>query len=277
MVAADDVAVGGHQHARTDRDAAGREDLAVEADVRAVGQLDVAVLAGQDRVAPDEHAVADPDAPVRLALRVEQAVVVDDDVVADVNLVRVAQDDVLAEDDVAAAGARAAEGTAVLRSARPSAPARACASITTNSYFSSAPRPGRPTTSVGVLRAAADLPGREELILRLVDRLQSHPCATIPVQRAPDALAQADLRRVPDFLPRPRDVEGAALGEEVDAAPVERRLDAEAARTPPRTAAPATQNGHDRQMQPSAARTPATSATSATSSLSVVTSPPARM
>ena len=60
-------------------------------------------LQRQDRVAADEHAVADPDAAVRVALRVEQAVVVDDDVAADVDLVRVAQHDVLAEDDVAAA------------------------------------------------------------------------------------------------------------------------------------------------------------------------------
>ena len=103
VIAADDVAVRRHQHAAADRDAARREHLAVEADVRAVAELDVAVLARQDRVAADEHAVADPDAAVRLALRVEQAVVVDDDVAADVNLVRMAQHDVLAEDDVAAA------------------------------------------------------------------------------------------------------------------------------------------------------------------------------
>ena len=69
-----------------------------------VAQLDVAVLAREDRVAADEHAVADPDAAVGFALRVEQAVVVDDDVAADVNLVRMAEHDVLAEDDVPSAG-----------------------------------------------------------------------------------------------------------------------------------------------------------------------------
>ena len=88
-----------------DAHAAGRENLAVEADVRAVADLDVAVLARENRVAADEDAAADADARVGLALGVEQAVVVDDDVVADVNLVRMPQHDVLAEDDVAAAAA----------------------------------------------------------------------------------------------------------------------------------------------------------------------------
>ena len=45
------------------------------------------------------------DAAVRVALGVEQAVVVDDDVVADADLVRMPEHDVLAEDDVAAARA----------------------------------------------------------------------------------------------------------------------------------------------------------------------------
>src|SRR5206468_11391870 len=83
--------------------AARREDLTVESDVGARGELDVAILAGEDRIPTDEHAVADRDAAVRFTLGVEQTVVVDRNVVADVNLVRVPQDDVLAEDDVAAA------------------------------------------------------------------------------------------------------------------------------------------------------------------------------
>src|SRR5262252_2506246 len=45
VIAADHVAVGGHQHPPADRDAARREHFAVEAEVRAVAQLDVAVLA----------------------------------------------------------------------------------------------------------------------------------------------------------------------------------------------------------------------------------------
>ena len=53
---------------------------------------------------PDEHAAADRDAAVAVALGVEQAVVVDHHVVADADLVRVAQHDVLAEHDVAPAG-----------------------------------------------------------------------------------------------------------------------------------------------------------------------------
>ena len=88
VVAADHVAVRGQQRARADRDAAGRENLAVEADVRAVSELDVAVLARQDRVAADEHPVANPDPAVRLPLGIQQAVVVDHHVAADVDLVR---------------------------------------------------------------------------------------------------------------------------------------------------------------------------------------------
>ena len=103
VVAADDVTVRGHQDAGADRDPARRKHFAVEADVGAVGELDVAVLARQDRIASDEDAAPDADAAIRFALRVQQAVVVDDHVIADVNLVRVTQDDVLPEDDVAAA------------------------------------------------------------------------------------------------------------------------------------------------------------------------------
>ena len=95
-----------------DADARGREDLAVEADVGAVLDDDVAVLAAQDRVAADEDAVADGDALVVGALRIEAAQVVDDDVVADVNLVRMPERDVDAEDDVAADASRAPADTA---------------------------------------------------------------------------------------------------------------------------------------------------------------------
>ena len=138
--------------------AAGRKHLAVEADVGAVGELDVAVLARQDRVAADEHAAADPDAGFVVALGVEQAVVVDHDVVADVNLVRMTQHDVLAEHDVAAA-APSSSGYSVLRSASPSAPGTLCDSMTTSSYLSSAPSPGWPTISARTSRARRRLPG----------------------------------------------------------------------------------------------------------------------
>src|ERR1700719_414862 len=70
-----------------------------------VGELDIAVLARQDGVAAHEHPVTDPDAAIRLAFRVQQAVVVDDDVGPDLDLVRMPQHHVLAEDDVAAARA----------------------------------------------------------------------------------------------------------------------------------------------------------------------------
>ena len=121
--------------------------------------LDVAVLARQDRVAADEHAVADADAAVRLAFRIEQAVVVDDDVVADVDLVRVPQHDVLAEDDVAAARCRAAADTATSAARARARPASAWASVTISSYLNSAReaaagrRPARRTS------ARLDLPG----------------------------------------------------------------------------------------------------------------------
>ena len=100
-----EVAVGGDQRLRPEGDPAGREDLAVEADVGAVAEDDVAALARQDRVAPDEHAAADGDALVPVALGVEQAVIVDHHVVADADAMRMAQGDVLAEDHAAAARA----------------------------------------------------------------------------------------------------------------------------------------------------------------------------
>ena len=62
-----------------------------EADVGAVFDDDVAVLAAQDGVAANEHAVADGDAAVVGAFRIQAAQVVDHDVVADVDFVRMAQ------------------------------------------------------------------------------------------------------------------------------------------------------------------------------------------
>src|SRR6476660_1575759 len=105
MVAANEIAVRGDQRVLPDFDAGGGKQLAVEADVGAVGEHDVAVLAGEDRIAADEDAAADRDAGVVLALGVEQAVIVDDDVVADADLVRVPQHDALTEDDVSPTGA----------------------------------------------------------------------------------------------------------------------------------------------------------------------------
>src|SRR6185369_8231560 len=49
----------------------------------------------------------------------------------------------------------------------------------------------------------------------------------VPLQGTPDAFAQIDRRRVAELLTRARDIEGAALREEVDAAAVERRLETE--------------------------------------------------
>src|SRR5436309_1571429 len=50
---------------------------------------------------------------------------------------------------------------------------------------------------------------------------------TVPAERSRDALAQSDARVVTNLLPGARDVERAALGVEIDAAPVNRRLDPE--------------------------------------------------
>ncbi len=105
VVAADQIGVGRQQRVLADVDAACGKQLAVESDVDAVLELDVAVLARQDRVAADEHAAADRDAAVGVALGVEQTVVVDHHVVSDADLVRMAQHDVLTENDAAAARA----------------------------------------------------------------------------------------------------------------------------------------------------------------------------
>src|SRR3989442_11746319 len=50
---------------------------------------------------------------------------------------------------------------------------------------------------------------------------------TVPVKGAPNAFAQPEARSIPNLLPRPRDVERAALGVEVNTPPIYRRLDTE--------------------------------------------------
>src|SRR6266545_763842 len=47
----------------------------------------------------------------------------------------------------------------------------------------------------------------------------------VPVKCSADAFTESDAWREPDLGPRTRDVERAALGEEVNAAPENRRLD----------------------------------------------------
>ena len=83
---------------------------------------------------------------LRLALGVEQAVVVDDDVVADVDLVRMAQHDVLPEDDVAAARAEQRRVERLAQHEPERARHRAARSSVTSSCQTSAPQPGCPTT-----------------------------------------------------------------------------------------------------------------------------------
>ena len=141
------------------RHPARREQLAVEADVGAVGQLDVAVLARQDRVAADEDAAADSDAAIGVALRVEQAVVVDDDVAADVDLVRMAQHDVLAEHDVAPARAEQRRIQRLAEREARARPAAAWAIETTSSYLQQRAQPRPADDERRVLLSRLDVPG----------------------------------------------------------------------------------------------------------------------
>ena len=104
---------------------------------------------------------------VRVALRVEQAVVVDDDVVADVDLVRMPQHDVLAEDDVAAA---AAEQPRIQRLAQRE-PERARDGLRDEHdelVLEQRAQPGRPTTSA-LYFARAPPACAEQLVLRARD------------------------------------------------------------------------------------------------------------
>ena len=101
MVAADEITVRGQERVASDPHHARGKHLAVETNVHAVVENDIAVLARENRVASDEHAAANGDPAVAVALGVEQAVVVDDDVVPDADLVRMTEHDVLPEDHVA--------------------------------------------------------------------------------------------------------------------------------------------------------------------------------
>ena len=94
---------------------------------------------------------------LRLALGVEQAVVVDDDVVADVDLVRMAQHDVLAEDDVRGRTTPSSSGYSVLRSARPERARHALREHGHELVLEQRRQPGRPTTSAAYF-SRADCP-----------------------------------------------------------------------------------------------------------------------
>ena len=119
------------------------------------------------------------------------------------------------------------------------------------SYFSSAPRPGRPTTRSRVLRPTRPA-GREQVVLRARNPLvtRAHGSTTTASLAAGTTRASGRMpsrspicRRVADLPPGARDVECAALGEEIHAPPVQRRLDAER-RADASHAAPASQTGH---------------------------------
>jgi hypothetical protein len=179
MIAADDVPVRSHQDVGAERHTAGGEQLAIEADVRSRPDLDVSVLARQDRVAPDEHPRADANAAVARAFRIEQAVVVDDNVVADVNLVRVAEDHVLSENHVAAARA---EQPRVQRLAQRQADrAGACLGQRHDEFVpDQGGEAGTADDERRVLRPARRA-GGEKLLLRLCDFRASHVRGTTRV------------------------------------------------------------------------------------------------
>src|SRR5258706_291009 len=102
--------------------------------------------------------------------------------------------------------------------------------------------PGRPTTSSRYLvrddlpdskscswtRAMAWADALVSAIFAVVWSVLSEPAmGAVPLQRPADALGQPDPRREPDLRPRARDVERAALREEIDAAAKNRRLDSQ--------------------------------------------------
>ena len=148
---------------------------------------------------PMNTPLADADAAVDLALRVEQAVVVDDDVVADVNLVRMPQHDVLAEDDVAAARSEQQRIQRLPQRQAERAGAAPARAMTTSSYFSSAAETRaaddqRRRTSRGSTcpaRTAAPAPSIGAVAAGQV-RSSEPAMLAVPVQRAADALAQPD-------------------------------------------------------------------------------------
>src|SRR5687768_17803957 len=59
-----EIGVSRYQNVLADAHTRRREDLAVESDIGAILDEDVAVLAAEDGIAADEHAVADRDALV---------------------------------------------------------------------------------------------------------------------------------------------------------------------------------------------------------------------
>src|SRR4051794_18136255 len=68
----------------------------------------------------------------------------------------------------------------------------------------------------------ADLPGAKSWSCALDPAM-----LPVPIERSGNAISQADRWSVADLLACPRDVERAALGEEIDAPPEDWRLDAE--------------------------------------------------
>ena len=197
------------------------------------------------RVAADEHAAADPNAAIRLALGVDQAVVVDDDVAADVNLVRVAKHDVLTEHHVAPARSEQPRIQQLSQQQAERAGPGLCDHhdqfVFQQRRAGPAVRRRAPRISRGSTCRAQRVdpaPGRSDGSPSCAGRLRwsaAAPAAPIggsepamfavPAQGPRDAFPQANRRRVADFSSRPRDVERAALREEIHPPPVDRRLD----------------------------------------------------
>ena len=217
---------------------------------------------------------------VRAALRVEQAVVVDDDVVADVDLVGMPQHDVLAEDDVAAAAAEQhrVEGLAERQTERAG---HALREQHDELVLEQRRQPGPADDQRAVFGAGAAALAKE-LVLRARDVADRRGFRSIRAHGTTPASARCLRAARPSARSRARGGRGrcrtrGSCGRSLHAGDRSGARSPNGAQTASQTA-PASQTGQtgigSRRV---GAGTRATSAVSCTSWPSVVTSPPARM
>src|SRR6185295_8309986 len=158
----------------------------------------------QDRVASDEHAGSDGDPGVAIALRVDQAVVVDHHVVADADLVRMAQHDVLAEDDVPAA--RAEERREERLAQRETERAGHVLAEELHEFVVKERAPAGPADHERRVPLACRLPAREQLLLgpgNLRHLLGLYDKARMPRWIIPASVAAIVLARAAVFVVSP--------------------------------------------------------------------------
>ena len=198
VVAADDVAVGRHQHALApivtrlaENTSQLKPRFAPSASSMSPFLHDRIVLRPMNTPSPMRMPRFDsPFASIRQLSSI-------DDVAADVDLVRVTQDDVLAEDDVAAA--RPQQHRVQRLAEHQPQRARATTARTSRSArsFSSAPEPGPADDERRVLRAARRA-GREQLLLGFADR---QLCGVRRFTSHPSVRYQSRVRRMPSRSP----------------------------------------------------------------------------